>query len=193
MPEKQEPRSFVDVETGELFNLKSVNTIVTGFAKLWLAPMYSLSKVKGWTPTETRLFFALVSTMDAWNVAETRIGELAKDLELHQPAVSAALAGLIEKGLVMRCDWRGKTFNVMVNPRYLCRVSDDRQKDLVKMFDELALDPRNGGPGEEPPNWEAPGVKEVFDGTQRLKSRRKEDKYGKEAAESVKSKRRKSA
>lgn len=188
MPLKQEPRSLVDLETGAKYELKIDKQIVPGFSKMQKNALYALSKVD-WAPTETKLFFLLLGTMDPWNTCSWSMEELATELGISRPAVSKALAGLVHVGLVMRCAWRGKSFDVMLNPRYVSMVDDARQKELLRIFDALALDPRNGGPGEQSQDWEAPGIKETFESNQALSRRRKESKYGKEAVQTAKSSR----
>ncbi|WP_334166374.1 MarR family transcriptional regulator [Synechococcus elongatus] len=125
-----------DPETGELY-VSSPDTIEREyFSRAVDEEMMSLADFTDWSPTEIRLLFLLMSLADAGNLVHHTSGELRQHLGINNPQMCRAVAALIEKDIVVKCRYQGRSFYFMINPAMLRKFKPERLGFYLEEYDQ---------------------------------------------------------
>lgn len=126
-----------DPETGEFSAIITDEGRNDLFIKIMRQATEPLYQITGWTDHEVRLLFLLMSLSDAENMVQHSQGQLCELTGWYQSTVSVTVKGLIDKGLIAKCNPVGRSYWIMINPGYFCCVGDELRKFLMKRWDNL--------------------------------------------------------
>ncbi|WP_341829624.1 helix-turn-helix domain-containing protein, partial (plasmid) [Synechococcus elongatus PCC 11802] len=98
-----------------------------------------LYNMREWSPTETRVLFFMLATCDQGNMVHSTSGEIREVLDVTGAQLSKAIAGLVEKNLIVKCRFVGRSFFFMVNPAYFRRFEEKMLPAYLREYQQAKV------------------------------------------------------
>lgn len=102
------------------------------------------------TITEYRVLAYLFGHMDSYNVTQQSLAQIQEALGITQAALSRNVQTLCDRGWVARCQYRGRSYQLMVNPEMARRCQENALPTLHKVWEDVLATQAKRSQGKAP-------------------------------------------